>query len=507
MDGPDPTAALRLAQHVLGRALAVVEWDAEFRVVGVSQRAEELFGWTAGELIGRRVDEIPWVTPDAWPSVRAAMRDLARGASPSNVTATRNLRKDGTALSCDWYSSAIHDASGRLSSVLSLVLDVTDRERAEAALRESRGQLALFVEHAPAAIAMLDRELRYLAVSQRYLCDYKIEGQEVVGRGHYEVFPEISERWRAIHQRCLAGAVEKSDGDPFPRADGRTDWVRWEIRPWRDAAGAVGGLILLSEVITEQREMEQRAARAERLEAIATLVRGMSHEINNPLASAITNVEYVRDELRAAPPSVAAAWSATGRDVLAEVREALEDAAQAADRVKGIVRDLAGFLPRPAGSTGRSSLRAAADQALRLARHELVSCAEVSVDLADERDLPIEEDDLVQVLASLLVNAGQATGALPNRVRIASRPLSPDRVAIDVSDTGVGMDEAVLAHVFEPFFTTRPTGRGKGLGVARCRGIVERAGGELGFRSQPGRGTTATLVLPLVAATEPREGA
>jgi len=137
---------------------------------------------------------------------------------------------------------------------------------AEELLRASEERLRLFVEHAPAAIAMLDREMRYLAASHRYLVDYRLADQPLVGRSHYELFPDIPERWKEIHRRCLAGAVESCEEDPFPRADGTLDWVRWEIRPWRDAAGRIGGIMLLTELVTARKQAEDRlAAEHERL--------------------------------------------------------------------------------------------------------------------------------------------------------------------------------------------------------------------------------------------------
>ncbi len=132
---------------------------------------------------------------------------------------------------------------------------------AESALREAQELLRLFVAHAPAAIAMFDREMHYLAASDRWFTDYGIRGQDILGRSHYEVFPDIPARWKEVHRRCLAGAVERNEADPWIRSDGRTDWVRWEIRPWRTGAGAIGGVIIFSEVITE-RKVAEAALRA-----------------------------------------------------------------------------------------------------------------------------------------------------------------------------------------------------------------------------------------------------
>jgi len=110
---------------------------------------------------------------------------------------------------------------------------------------------------------MFDRDMRYLAASDRYLTDYRLGNQDIVGRSHYEVFPEIPERWKKIHQRCLAGAVEKAEKDPFPRADGTLDYVRWEIQPWRTDDGEIGGIFLFSEVVTERVRAEEALQESE----------------------------------------------------------------------------------------------------------------------------------------------------------------------------------------------------------------------------------------------------
>lgn len=122
------------------------------------------------------------------------------------------------------------------------------------ALRQSEERLQLFIEYAPAAIAMFDSEMKYIAASRRFLTDYNIEGCSVVGKSHYEVFPEIPERLKEIHRRCLQGAIERCDQDLFLRANGKIDWVRWEVHPWFVHAGRPGGIILFSEVITKQVE-------------------------------------------------------------------------------------------------------------------------------------------------------------------------------------------------------------------------------------------------------------
>ncbi|HEX2943682.1 MAG TPA: PAS domain S-box protein, partial [Rhodopila sp.] len=141
-------------------------------------------------------------------------------------------------------------------------LDITQRVLAERALAESEARQRLFIDRVPAAIAVFDSDMRYLAVSRRFLTDYRLDDAgfgptTIVGRSHYDLFPHLPKHWRAIHQRVLTeGETLSVDEECVVLTEGRTDWLRWEMAPWRRPCGSIGGAILFSEHITERKNTE-----------------------------------------------------------------------------------------------------------------------------------------------------------------------------------------------------------------------------------------------------------
>jgi PAS domain S-box-containing protein len=162
-------------------------------------------------------------------------------------------------------------------------------------------QLLPLIEILPAAVAMFDREMRFLVTSRRFLEDYRVSLPSVVGMNHYVAFPEIPERWRRVHQRCLAGATESARNEAFERPDGTIDWVNWEVRPWYEPDGAIGGIVLISEVITGHRAAEARDERYQMLARhsrdLMLFVRRADGRILEANDAALAAYGYTADEI------------------------------------------------------------------------------------------------------------------------------------------------------------------------------------------------------------------
>ncbi len=158
------------------------------------------------------------------------------------------------------YSIQSDRAQEQLST---LNTELDERIRQRTALLNAREELLKsFVRYVPAAVAMLDRDMCYLQVSERWCTDYHVEYERIVGRSHYDVFPDIPERWKAIHQHCLQGETLRAEADRWEYR-GRVQWMHWEIRPWGETYGLPEGILIFTEDITERKEIEEALRESE----------------------------------------------------------------------------------------------------------------------------------------------------------------------------------------------------------------------------------------------------
>jgi len=245
---------------------------------------------------------------------------------------------------------------------------------------------------------------------------------------------------------------------------------------------------------TERRKAEVQLAAVDRLVAIGTMAASVAHEINNPLAAMIVNLEIAANVAGAHPG-------------LEELSQLIADTREAASRVRTIAGDLRTLSCTNEERTEVVELSRVVDSALRLAGHETRHRARVIVNL--DADLPSvrgHESRLGQVLTNLIVNAAQAmpgSDLEQNLIRISGGRRGASSVEISVTDNGAGMSEQILDRLFTPFFTSKPPSQGTGLGLSICKRIVDSYGGQLVVESQVGVGSTFRVILPTVAQTPP----
>lgn len=140
---------------------------------------------------------------------------------------------------------------------------IMERKMAEEQLVHSRDLMRYIIEHNRSAVAVHDRDLKYLYVSQRYLNDYKVKDKDIIGKHHYDIFPDLPQKWRDVHQKALQGEISSAAKDAYTKEDGTTDWTRWECRPWYEADGSIGGIIVYTEVITDRIQVENKLIESE----------------------------------------------------------------------------------------------------------------------------------------------------------------------------------------------------------------------------------------------------
>ncbi|MEY4753960.1 MAG: hypothetical protein RJA44_1635, partial [Pseudomonadota bacterium] len=168
----------------------------------------------------------------------------------------RIIRPDGSLRHIEARAYMAKDQSGQPARMIGFNRDITARRQAEQQLRESETRFRIFVRSAPVAMAIFDRQMNYLSASTLWLTQYQLP-PDTVGRNHYELFPDMPEAWRAVHQRGLAGEIIEDPHSRWVREDGSVQWSHWIVTPWRDAAGAIQGIIISGTDITARVEAEQ----------------------------------------------------------------------------------------------------------------------------------------------------------------------------------------------------------------------------------------------------------
>ncbi|MEZ4232395.1 MAG: ATP-binding protein [Polyangiaceae bacterium] len=366
-----------------------------------------------------------------------------------------------------------------------------ERRRVEQALKESEIQYRRIVETTLEGIWIVDQRGVTQYANATFAAMLQTTPELLEGRPLMEFFPP---EW---HERALNRFEEIRNGKvnryeiPLVRADGTDLWARLSTSLMTDDGGVADGVLAMVTDLTDHRKLQAQLMVADRMASVGLLAAGVAHEINNPLAVNIANLELV---LRDLPELLGD--SPKAHMVLEEVQDALD----AAQRVSRIVRDLKVFSRADSEERGAVDIHQVLDSSARLAWNVVRHHAVLTKDFAP--DLPpvyANEPRLGQVFLNLIVNAAQAIpegSVSKNSIVLHTHRRRDGKVVVEIRDSGCGMPPNVLAQLFTPFFTTKPVGLGTGLGLSICHRIISSLKGQIDVESELDRGTTFRIVLP-----------
>lgn len=454
------------------------------------------------ENLGYQPEEILGLTPydlmhpdDIERARRDAHEPLKRGAK-ENYFEYRLRHKNGVYYWFESISKAIHDEDGKVTSIRSATRNIQVRKEQEDIIDDQNARLESFVLATPAPVAMFDKEVKYLAFSKQWIRTYGLEGKDIFGISHYDIFPEIGEEWRSIHRECLEGKTHKRDEDRFEREDGSVQWLKWEVRPWYDRKGEVGGIIMLTDDITKTKEQELELREAkERAEsasqAKANFLSVMSHEIRTPLNAVIGMSHLLMQE-----------------NPREDQLQGLKVIRFSGENLLSLVNDILDYNKIEAGKVELESIAFDLEELVDNIRQAHAYRAEeksLGMKLMFDQDLPRyvvgDPSRLSQIMNNLLSNAIKFTmeGHVKLTLEQVRRTSQQVTVYFEFKDTGIGVSEENLEKIFDRFVQaeshiTRNFG-GTGLGLSITKRLLEAMGSDIQVSSTLGKGSTFCFEL------------
>jgi len=473
---------------------AILQTKPDGTILAANAAACEMFGWSEAELLKLGRKGLIFEDDDR---VVAGLNERDRTGQIHSIW--RHKRKDGAPFWGEVSSSLFTTSDGELRASV-FIRDITERLIMQKLLTEKEQQLQLFVKYSPAAMAMFDDKMRYIMTSDRYLSVYGMD-RKLTGRSHYDVFPEITQEWRDVHARCLAGASEKKDEEVFYRADGSISWMKWEIVPWYRSSGQVGGIILMSEDITARKQIEDQIKQLnESLEQKVELRTEQLSMVNKELEAFSYSVSHdLRAPLRAISGYAEILVEDYKGKLDAEGQRVIDTIVRNTNRMGRLIDDMLNF--SRLGRLNVSQAHINMEDVVHKVVADLTQTADTKAKITVKELLPAQADlDMItQVWTNYIGNA----------IKYSSKQASPkieigsyredERIVYYVKDNGAGFDNQFAGKLFGVFQRLHGQSEfsGTGVGLAIVKRIVEKHNGSVWGIGDPGKGATFYFSLPL----------
>ncbi|WP_346289696.1 PAS domain S-box protein [Sphaerothrix gracilis] len=486
---------------------------------------------------------------------------LAIQAATSCTVLLRNYRQDGTLFWNELTISPIFDDKGTLTHFVGIQNDITEHKLTEEALKRQQLQLSSLLDNIPHIAWLKDAESRFIAVNKPFsLACNRSSTAELVNQTDLDVWPlKLAQQYRQDDQAVMQSRQQKRVEEKLETADGSIRWIETIKTPIFDDEAAVIGTVGIAMDVTERKQAEDtlrqseaqfrqqaqvlqntlvklqqaqsQMIQSEKMSSLGQLVAGVAHEINNPVSFIYGNIDYakqyVQDLLelvtlyRAQPPNAENRRFQQKADaieldfLIQDLPQLLDSIAVGAERIRQIVLSLRTFSRMDEADKKEVDIHAGIDSTLMLLAHRLKAQAdrsEIAV-ICDYGNLPAIEcyaGQLNQVFMNILANAIDAleeaneSNGLPycqqkaGQIRIRTEQTAANRVTIRITDNGPGVPQSICSDLFNPFFTTKPIGKGTGMGLALCyQIIVERHGGQLTLNPETQQGAEFVIEIPI----------
>lgn len=467
--------------------------DKNARITSFNRAAEKITGYKKEEVLNKKCYKV--FRSNLCKNKCLLKRTLETGESMFNYEAII-LNKSGKEIPVNVTTSALRTSNNNIIGALEIFRDLTERKRLWDKLREERDKAQQYLSIARVIIVTLNFEGRVTLINKMGCEVLGYKEEEIIGKNWFDfcIPAKTRHKVREVFLKLMTGDVKVVEyyENPISNRSGEERIIAWHNTTVRDKSGRIIGTLSSGEDITERKRTEAELLRSEKLASVGQLAAGVAHEVNNPLAGILIYIKlllkkYEQNKLQTE-----------------QTEEQLKKIARETERCSRIIKNLLDFSRQTEVNLREVDINKVIEATFSIVGHQ-INLKNIRLEKKLMRYLPLIQgdfDQIQQALMNIVLNAAQAmpdggelvvTTSVANRAKIGDS--IKDAIRIDISDTGVGISQENMNKLFTPFFTTKETGKGVGLGLSVVHGIIERHYGKIEIESNPGTGTTFSIYL------------